>query len=72
MKNRKFWLCRYDRHGQRTGDYYSMLLPEILTTKRDGLLWLAVDNVHESGYIQTAGTALLHTSEESAQRAAQS
>jgi hypothetical protein len=70
MKTRKFWICERDNMGQRTGEYQAVELPAFLVINRGGCHYLAVDNIHKSGYVEPAETCFLHTSEEQAQRAA--
>ena len=70
MKTKKYWICELDNMGQRTGEYESVDLPQTLVTKKNGLSWLRISNVHKSGYIAPAGFTLLYTEETQAQRAA--
>ena len=70
MKTKRFWICDLDHMGQHTGTYAAADIPECLVIRRKGLCYLSIDNVHDSGYIESAGTCFLFTSEEQAQRAA--
>lgn len=67
---KKYWICDRDHMGQRTGNYYSIELPDFYVISRGGCFYLGVDNIHKSGYTEPAGCCMLHTSELSAQRAA--
>ena len=68
MATKKFWYCEIDRMGQRTGNYYSVELPECLVIKKNGFLYCGIETVHNTGAIEEH--AFLYTSEEQAQRAA--
>lgn len=70
METKKFWICEIDRMGQRTGNYNAAEIPTRFVIKRGGFYYLGIDNVHDTGYIEPAGTCFLYTSEEQAQRAA--
>lgn len=70
MKTRKFWICERDNMGQRTGEYYAAELPAFLVINRGGCYYLAVDNIHKSGYTEPAGACFLFSSELAALRAA--
>ncbi len=66
----KCFILDIDHMGQNSGLYSQHFIPSLLVVERDGLLWLRVENVHESGYITPAGLTLLYTDELQAQRAA--
>lgn len=66
----KCFVLDIDHMGQKSGLYKQCYIPTLLIVEHNGLLWLRIENVHESGYISPAGQTLLYTDEEQAQRAA--
>ena len=67
---KKYYFCGRDCYGQRNGLVYPTELNDRFVKHESGLNWLCVDMVHDSGYIETAGTCMLYTTEESTTRAA--